>query len=470
MRYAIIDNSTLTSVQRLLGRIKIKNKSIIDGDILAFETFLQTILFYDDVFYIDDYKEEYRQDREKFFKYLYPIQLDEESYKDIVNKTKLISNSFIPEVSRKTFSNKNIKEFLELLNMNIIFCWNIQSSEYFLTMKLLQENSGVNIHKYSTLASMIYDELFQRNKTNNNDILNKEPIIYDSKGKRIDLSYKITDWCGNVKTPFIHKDVKDFSNGLIWLDFRTLFYINLTNSLNRYTDYHFDLVLHPIRNAYEINFINRANSYLNQDIKDLIYRLKKDSLGTLNNIKQEENIIYERLPMFSIWIAEKCEDISQFMDIIYSIKGNKEFIRTREILEDLSNLDNLDKKIRSKNLLLQDFKKQMRNLEEFYGFNIGNTTITSSYINCFNIPNMPSVPNIKVNIKKASILNKLYHYNGFGAVFKSIVQDLAHISRLGKYHDILTSKLLIDNNSYSKDIKTEEKRFLNHKCWWKVPL
>ena len=42
MRYAVVDNATLTAVQRLLGDIPIYNKHAIDGDILAFETLIQS--------------------------------------------------------------------------------------------------------------------------------------------------------------------------------------------------------------------------------------------------------------------------------------------------------------------------------------------------------------------------------------------------------------------------------------------
>ena len=52
--YAIIDNSTLTAVQRLMGEITIKDKNTIDGDILSLESFVQSVLFYDDIFYISE--------------------------------------------------------------------------------------------------------------------------------------------------------------------------------------------------------------------------------------------------------------------------------------------------------------------------------------------------------------------------------------------------------------------------------
>lgn len=66
--YTLVDNATLTAVQRLSGEIPIKNKYIIDSDIMAFEAFAQAVLFSEKVFYIDDYKSRYRQDRRSFFR------------------------------------------------------------------------------------------------------------------------------------------------------------------------------------------------------------------------------------------------------------------------------------------------------------------------------------------------------------------------------------------------------------------
>lgn len=45
MRKALVDNATLTAVQRLNGDILVKNKYDLDGDILAMEGLLQAILF-----------------------------------------------------------------------------------------------------------------------------------------------------------------------------------------------------------------------------------------------------------------------------------------------------------------------------------------------------------------------------------------------------------------------------------------
>ncbi len=70
MSYALVDNASLTSVQRLLGRIETRGTDSIDGDIAAFEHLVQALLFYQDVVCIDDYKPEYRLSREREFSFI----------------------------------------------------------------------------------------------------------------------------------------------------------------------------------------------------------------------------------------------------------------------------------------------------------------------------------------------------------------------------------------------------------------
>jgi hypothetical protein len=70
MRCALIDNSTLTGVQRLLGQIPIKNTIVTDMDVLCLESLIEAILFYDEIFVIDDYKEYFRDSRKKTFPFI----------------------------------------------------------------------------------------------------------------------------------------------------------------------------------------------------------------------------------------------------------------------------------------------------------------------------------------------------------------------------------------------------------------
>lgn len=67
MTYALIDNATLTAVQRATGEVPVQNSDIINGDLCAVENFLQGILFYDDLPCIDNYKPQHRESRKEQF-------------------------------------------------------------------------------------------------------------------------------------------------------------------------------------------------------------------------------------------------------------------------------------------------------------------------------------------------------------------------------------------------------------------
>src|ERR671935_65550 len=49
-----------TAVQRVLGHAPVRDRSVVDGDLVALEGLVQTVLFYDHVFFLDDYKERHR--------------------------------------------------------------------------------------------------------------------------------------------------------------------------------------------------------------------------------------------------------------------------------------------------------------------------------------------------------------------------------------------------------------------------
>lgn len=55
-------------------------------------------------------------------------------------------------------------------------------------------------------------------------------------------------------------------------------------------------------------------------------------------------------------------------------------------------------------------------------------------------------------------------------MYKAIISDLTSISKLGKYHDMLSSKVLLDRDAAYYNIKEENSIFANAKSYWKVPL
>lgn len=473
MRYAIIDNSTLTSVQRLLGDIIIRNKYSIDGDILAFESFIQTVLFYDDVFFVDDYKSEYKSKRKELFKYIYPIELEEDDYSQLIKETQSLTNSFIPQISNREFQNNNLQEFFDLLKMNITFTWDMSSSVYYLNYKLLQEHSGVDIDKYSTLSAMIYDQMMDKNEEKEVNP-KKSPIIYDSWGNAINSKYTVRNREGKeCETGGLSRQSYSFLAGLSWLDFRTTFYMILANQL------HFDLVLHPIRDAYAINTLNRFSDYNSPIINTIIKVMNNQTTESINRIlSNTQPIIFKHnLPMFSVWIANKYNGIEDFMDVLYTLKGEKEFQIARDILDKLNILQlegKRDDYITKANVLYEDFLKQLRKIEDKYGINPSTFSPMSPFIWVNNIATgvsgLPQIPEISHKIKVPKSIKQLQIYSGFGATYKSIITDLVQIEKLGKWHDIITAHVKTDDKAAFYKIHTEDMKYVNTKSGFKIPL
>ena len=405
--YTIIDNSTLTAVQRLMGEIPIKNKNTIDGDILALETFVQAVLFYDDVFFVDDYKTEYKDARKKYFKYIYPIELDDETYSDVIQKTQSLTNDFIPQVKKRSFDNKTLNDFFDILKMNITFTWDLSSSVYYLTHKLLQEHCGVDIPKYSKLADMIFSQFKDGEPVS--VMGKKSSIIYDSKGDVISDGYTVIDKYGDEKDAHISSQTKLFMSGLSWMDFRTTFYTLIANQLG------FDLTLHPIRNTYQISLLQRYSS-APQSSRIILNAINKKAYETFDKINSstEQILITTQLPMLSVWLADKT-GLDNFIDNLYELKGEKEIVVARGLLNDLDAIHKEKGNIKYKetvNKLLFDFEKQMNNLMERYGVVQSSINPTSSLIKAYNLaatfkPEFPKMPVFNSNIKKPGIITKL---------------------------------------------------------------
>lgn len=114
MRYALLDNSTLTGVQRLLGQISIKNKAAIDMDILCLESVLEAILFYDFISVVDDYKPQYRASREANFPKFITLSPENFPYDTSLTHAKNITESIVPKVEAGQFTDDDFKTVFRL--------------------------------------------------------------------------------------------------------------------------------------------------------------------------------------------------------------------------------------------------------------------------------------------------------------------------------------------------------------------
>ncbi|HMN15858.1 MAG TPA: hypothetical protein PKD55_26370 [Bellilinea sp.] len=190
MRYALVDHSTLTATQRLLGLIPVKNLYQVDGDIAAFEGLLQAILLYDGLFLVDDYKAEFREERGRIFDFILPISPAEFAYDTFIKLAQQSTEGIMLRVEGGDISDSDIKSFFDMLRMQTVFTWRMRSSNFFLTLNMLADSGGLTIEKYSTLTQMIYSELSSKDTVNSNLGIGSTCELVDSFGRRVNNGYR----------------------------------------------------------------------------------------------------------------------------------------------------------------------------------------------------------------------------------------------------------------------------------------
>lgn len=469
MRRAIIDNATLTAVQRLLGEIPVYDLYSLDGDILAYETLIQTILFFDEIYYIDDYKEKYKTQREKFFFYLDGISIEEENYKKILDQTKSQTQKIIPIVKAGTFEDEYFKPFFELLKMNNIFTWDLSSSEFYLVHKMLKtNNSNIDESTFSKMKQMIFAEGL--------DELEKEKnprrILIDSSGNEI---YSNKDEQGNMRYNAIAKQTEYFLANLSWLAFRTIFYTIATKHLGG------TLVLNPIRDAFQISYLNKINIDFRDTYRNIVTAMNMKVDSTINAIFNPTQPLIAKyvLPLFSVAITRKTNNPIETINVALNMRLEGDFIEARRKLSEIELLFAEEKNVKARiaaNKLLSEVESVMRRLGEKYYINTPQGISLSPLIQIYNmgsaIPNSIAspLPDFTPQIKSLNGLKDLIPQRGFNAIYKSVINELANISKIGKYHEMLTGKVVYDDRANYYTTKIEEEKYKNVRCFWKIPM
>ena len=332
MSIALIDNSTLSSVQRVLGNIPIRSNSIIDGDLVAFESLLNAILFYNDYIVLDDYKEQYRQTRKKQFPFIRFIKPEEFNDKEILKKTFEISDSYQPKIEGGNFSDKLFSNMLAQLDMYIQCTWDISSSVYYLNLKMLGNDDSEEKEKYRTLLGLMFSQLQENTNTSPKDP--KKVLLVDRYGNPITQGYKIpkAKW-GDGTTGGLARNLQTFIASLNWISFRSIFYTEFSEYLKA------DTFLHPIRQKFQTSYFDQRNKYNANYILgllDLFSSSSKDCIETVLQSNRNYNISFTT-PLFLGSFISKTKDPREIIPYAFECRERKEFIEARELLGEISN-------------------------------------------------------------------------------------------------------------------------------------
>ncbi|APJ17143.1 TPA: hypothetical protein ACRTM4_003514 [Aeromonas hydrophila] len=451
MSYALIDNASLTAVDRVLGKIVINNSDAINGDLVAFENMIQAILFYDDLICIDNYKKEYKAERAIDFNFIRFLSPTDTGLADIEKMAQAEARLIQPKLKGGGFADDDFRELIDLLKLNMICTWDIRSSVYYLTIKMLGEPYTEEYTKYSELSAAIFSELSDASTTKGFWSTKTEVISRES---------------GNIT-----KQLEMFIASLNWLAFKSIYYSMAAKHLRA------DTFIHPIRHAYQLHWMRKTGAFGHDFSAKLISSLSDRISTTVSEVIDygRSTTVSLDIPIFSVWLAREAGGIEHVINAALELKKSDHFMVARNVMREIKisydegGISNGHHKVAK---LSKELDMISGDLKRKYGVPSSQGIQGSFLIKVFNsvsgLAGGPILPEKNFVISMPSFLQGSTT-KAFSIIFKNIANELTSMERLGGHRDLLSAGFKIDEKNYSRP-KTEDPRFRWRGSWWKQPM
>lgn len=474
MAYALVDNATLTAVQRLTGEAKARSHDSTDGDIVALENLVQAILFYDDLVIVDNYKDEFRERRKRnfdFIRFIDPVELNLNQIEELAKNE---ATTLIPTIRGGEFAGADFKGFLEILKVHMICTWDVSSSVYYLTMKLLGQPRGPEFDKYGNLSASIFAELVDSEHTATD--MDSTVRLVDSRGRPIadPTNYVIPGArSGDGKAGGVTDALQAFVAALSWLSFKTLYYIHTARHL------HADTFLYPMRQAFQINYMKRKGAYGYDFTKSVIERMSNSLSKDVQRIVSSDRTVAAPvdLPMFSAWLVMESGHVGKVVESALQLRNDKRIVVAREQLREIRNhfdshdLASANKKITK---LVTDLDKVSAQLISSFGLKSNSGIAVTRLMQVYNtlaaFQGWPNLPEFDLRAKLPKLIAEQIPRNGFAALYRDIGRDLAQVWTLGEARDRLGAEVRIDRTKAVYNPKVENPQYRRAHSWWKSPM
>lgn len=261
----ILDNSTLTAAFRAVGLVKNDNRELFDLDIASLRVLIDTIILSDEIFILDNYKEEYQKERKEW------LDHNNIHFETIDDKLDIVMlKNARAHVSNWKMSKHLGTELSRIFDdLSILFKHAWRNSESFLVLKAL----GVEDKYGSTITSALREYLYE-DPQELNKLLKLSPKAYNKETLRV-------------------------AQSMAWASIRTVYYREAAVLLGA------EYCPHPLRNIYNAKCILFDNHPYTRK-----YKLHSDDIINLSRCKSRE----EYLEMYDQY--QNCENyfyhINQF--------------------------------------------------------------------------------------------------------------------------------------------------------------
>ena len=335
-RRILIDNATLSGVERVTGISQTLNLNNIDNDILCLEKLVTAILFSDELIGVDDYKSEYRSGRLKNFDYVRFSKTDQTTYAALSADAAAFARSM-------TFSLEGAKpagdvvRFFETLRIDPQLRWDVWVSSEYLTLSFLVEDP-----KDATYERSI-DSVFRNEDADRGLVAagtDHQPAFSVTGRPEIKTIKDLVHAHSSDNLHYAGIDGRSALNRVLfgygWAAERSHFYNSVANMERA------DVYLAPLRDAF-CESCCRID-YPSQVI-GLLETLKTNSQETLSSILEPSGRakFAMRLPFFTAYLISKTDNPRQCIELALSMRSDSEFQDCRTIFHNLDHLSKADR-------------------------------------------------------------------------------------------------------------------------------
>jgi hypothetical protein len=424
-RLILVDNATLSGVERLIGESQTLNLNNIDNDILCFEKLITAILFSDGVISVDDYKEQYRSERLRRFGFIDFLSIAPETYahlsKDAADFAKSMIFSF--DGSKPT---GDVVSFFESLRIDPQLRWDVFVSSEYLTMSLLVNDTQ------DVRYERAIDSVFRNERANANAVIAGEelsttvsvkghPEISDIKALVHAFASGNSNYSGSASGSLLGRCI--FGYG--WAAERSHFYNAIAAKKNA------DAFLAPLRDAF-CESCCRLES--RSQVDSLLEKLKSTSQDTLAKIVDASGgaKFAMKLPFFTAYLISICDNPKQCIDYALQIRDKSDFRDCRVILHNLNHLTSKDR-YAEVNSILRLLEQSCNSLMKKYGVSTDGGLQVSLSLGLTGV-------SVGIGIKLGKLFAP-YRNRPFARVFRNIAQDMLNVERLGVLYEKLCSSI-----------------------------
>ncbi|HEX3883668.1 MAG TPA: hypothetical protein VHW66_13490 [Stellaceae bacterium] len=445
-RRILVDNATLSGVERITGITQTRNLNNIDNDILCLEKLVTAILFSDELIGVDDYKDELRSGRLKNFDFIKFFKIDEPTYSTLAAEAATFARSmaFSFEGSKPA---GDVISFFEALRIDPQLRWDVWVSSEYLTLSFLVKNP-----KYAPYERSI-DSAFRHENTDRGLVdagtdyrpafsVAERPEITDVKDFVHALSSNNPQYAGMDGKSALDRVL--FGYG--WVAERSHFY-NAVAHMQRADTY-----LAPLRDAF-CESCCRID-YPSQMI-GLLESLKEKSQQTLSSILEPSGQakFAMRLPFFTAYLISRTDNPKQCIDLALSMRSTSEFQECRTIFHNLNHLTAANK-VQEVNGILKYLDQSCTNLMKKYAVSTENGLQFSLSLGFTGV-------NLGASAKLSQLFRS-YKNRSFARVFRNIAQDMLNVERLGGLYDRVCSSIRKHSEATYPKISTTPK-YMEHK-------